>query len=351
MHGRTRAPGLFTTAMRLMAVALVGYGLLGTAAQAAGSGGAGLYREHCAVCHGDKGDGNSRAQQGLNPPPRDFTTAEAWEQLSRERMLTSVSYGRPDTAMMAFSGRLDAAQIASVVDYVRTAFMHRPTATRQDNGARLYKKHCAACHGDGGAGATWTQNSLNPPPRNFTATSPDELTAERMVTSVTHGRPGTAMMAFSGRLSEQEILAVVGFVRATFMHVTSGPAAPVGTAAVTRPDPLPRRADLKQLLPQGLIGQVEAGRLFYQENCATCHGLKGDGNGPRAGFIQPPPRNFTSRESRLTMNRPALFAAISQGKRGTVMPAWSAVLSDQQIADVAEYVFRTYITAEKKTLN
>jgi mono/diheme cytochrome c family protein len=43
------------------------------------------------------------------------------------------------------------------------------------------------------------------------------------------------------------------------------------------------------------------------------------------------------------LNRPALFTFISQGKLATEMPAWSKVLTDQEIADVAEYTFRAYI--------
>jgi mono/diheme cytochrome c family protein len=42
-------------------------------------------------------------------------------------------------------------------------------------------------------------------------------------------------------------------------------------------------------------------------------------------------------------NRPLIYATTSAGKLGTEMPAWSKVLTDQEIADVAEYVFITFI--------
>ena len=79
------------------------------------------------------------------------------------------------------------------------------------------------------------------------------------------------------------------------------------------------------------------------ENCYTCHGRRGDGRGPRASFIKPPPRNFLGERSRQTLNRPALYRAIFNGINGTVMPAWSRVLDEQQIADVAEFVFQEFI--------
>jgi mono/diheme cytochrome c family protein len=79
------------------------------------------------------------------------------------------------------------------------------------------------------------------------------------------------------------------------------------------------------------------------ENCATCHGAKGDGKGPRAYFINPKPRNFLEPASRDMFNRPALYAAVSYGKVGTEMPAWKYVLSEQEMANVAEFVFRSFI--------
>jgi mono/diheme cytochrome c family protein len=53
------------------------------------------------------------------------------------------------------------------------------------------------------------------------------------------------------------------------------------------------------------------------------------------------------------LNRPALFDAISTGKRGTVMPAWKTVLDEQQIANVAEFVFEAFVhpRADKKKLD
>ena len=96
-------------------------------------------------------------------------------------------------------------------------------------------------------------------------------------------------------------------------------------------------------LPNSLRGNAAKGGRFYAGNCSTCHGQKGDGKGPRAYFIRPKPRNLIDAASRASFNRPALYAAISMGKLGTEMPAWSKVLNEQEIADVAEYVFQQFI--------
>lgn len=312
---------------------------------------AALYQEHCAVCHGDKGDGMTRVRRGLNPPPRDFTSAVAKAELTRERMLQSVAMGRPGTAMMAFSPRLSDAQIASLVDYISNQFMAKETVAVDDAmrdraaGERIYVSNCSVCHGDEGNGAMWTQNSLNPPPRDFTATSPSELTRERMLTSVTHGRPGTAMMSFANRLASKDIERVVDFIRGTFLGrgmSTARAAQGHGALGAAVPAPIVP-ADMSLPLPKQLVGDVNWGGEFYAKNCFVCHGEKGGGDGPRAAFNRPRPRNFLADDARQTLNRPALFSAISMGKNGTVMPAWSKVLNEQEIANIAEFVFQAFI--------
>lgn len=330
---------------------------------------AALYKEHCAVCHGDSGNGQTRARSGLNPPPRDFSSQEAAVELSRERMIASVTHGRPGTAMVAFANRLSEQQIASIVDYIRSEFMPAPKKVQatggESPGKAIYTQHCAVCHGDKGNGAMWTQASLNPAPRDFTAVDATVFTRERMIQSVTHGRPGTAMMSFRKRLSPREIEAVVDYIRATFIvRGASAAGAPASvpphgshSAMPGGPEAAGQRAqapltpaDMSQPLPSGLQGDVAKGRAFYLANCAACHGAEGDGRGPRSHFIEPRPRNFLSDEARARLNRPALFEAISKGVPGSVMPAWSKVLGAQAIADVAEYVFSAYVKPDKKKL-
>jgi len=171
-----------------------------------------MYMEYCSVCHGDKGDGKSHARQGLRPPPRDFTTGDVRRQLSREHMIAVVKDGKPGTAMVGWETRLSDGQIEALVDYIRERFMpaSQEAAAGTSPGGQIYAKTCSVCHGEDGAGALWGKTSLHPPPVNFTAADrQQELPRERMIASVTHGRPGTAMTAFASQLSASEIEAVV----------------------------------------------------------------------------------------------------------------------------------------------
>ncbi|VAW84043.1 hypothetical protein MNBD_GAMMA16-1459 [hydrothermal vent metagenome] len=330
------------------------------------SQGAEIYQEYCSVCHGDQGDGMTRVRRGLNPPPRDFTSRLAKAELTRERMLTAVKQGRTNTAMMSFASRLSEEEINAVVDHVRSHFMLKEEVALDtamvllERGKNTYTANCAVCHGDDGNGAMWTKTSLNPPPRDFTTLQALEaLNRSRMITSVTHGRPDTAMMSFAKRLSTEDIGAVVDYIRTTFVGrvqtvqtpPSSGAGHRHGHAAMpssVQTSPLAVvAADMALPFANGLVGDKDAGRQFYMENCFTCHGRKGDGNGPRSNFIRPKPRNFLHADSRRSLNRPALYQAISMGKPGTVMPAWSKVLSEKQIVNVAEFVFHAFIKKDE----
>ena len=57
-----------------------------------------------------------------------------------------------------------------------------------ETGRVLYNFHCYFCHGYSGDAATLAASYLDPRPRNFRASDPDELTRESMLDSVTRGR-------------------------------------------------------------------------------------------------------------------------------------------------------------------
>ncbi|MBF0160994.1 MAG: c-type cytochrome [Magnetococcales bacterium] len=325
-------------------------------APAAPVGGAGqLYKKHCAVCHGKSGDGKSSAARGMTPPPTDFTSPEALVDLSRERMLQSVAEGRPHTAMVSWKGMLSPDEMAGVVDYIRTNLMLASRASDATQGRRLFAKKCSVCHGDRGDVAVWARGGLVPPPRDFTTDSARwELTRERMLFSVSYGRPETAMPSWLGRLSKEEIDAVVSYIRSAFMFPEGeGKASAAPEARKEKDAHAPGGAvhehdhyqseDMLLPLPNGLRGDVEWGKKFYKNNCAACHGEKGDGKGVRSDFVYPKPRDFLHPSSRHKLNRPHLFEVIGAGTRGTEMPAWSKVLTEQEIANLAEFVFQTFV--------
>ena len=92
--------------------------------------------------------------------------------------------------------------------------------------------------------------------------------------------------------------------------------------------------------PAGVLASrqaQEAGAAIYAANCAICHGISGQGNGPRREGLNPPPANLTLPPWSEPANAGQTFLAIRNGVRGTAMPSWPA-LTDQQIWDVVAYI-------------
>ncbi|MYD16063.1 MAG: c-type cytochrome [Chloroflexi bacterium] len=81
---------------------------------------------------------------------------------------------------------------------------------------------------------------------------------------------------------------------------------------------------------------INRGEALFARNCASCHGEQGAGDGPLADTLPAPPANFT-------VHVPfhpdgVLFAWITDGIRGTGMPAWSPQLSDQERWDLVNFL-------------
>lgn len=301
-----------------------------------------IYHNYCSVCHGDRGDGNSRAKGSLIPPPRDFTKAG---ELTRDAMATIITHGKPGTAMTGWNTQLTAREIDAVTDYIRNNFMQVALDPKLVRGRSLYAHNCAVCHGERGQGSP-TKIGLVPARDLSSPQARAELTRERMVNSVTNGRQNTAMAGFAGRLPADDIQAVVDYVRAALMVPTTNAISGTRAHGGRGNDPA-SNTPLQEPFASGLTGNVSRGEKLYMTTCVTCHGAKGDGKGPRAYFINPKPRNFIDPSFRASFNRPALYTAVANGRLGTEMPAWSKVLSEQEMTDVSEFVFSRFIRPAK----
>jgi mono/diheme cytochrome c family protein len=61
------------------------------------------YQTNCAVCHGDRGDGNGPAGASLNPKARNFITDNYKAGSKPEQVFKTISEGLKNTAMAGFS--------------------------------------------------------------------------------------------------------------------------------------------------------------------------------------------------------------------------------------------------------
>jgi mono/diheme cytochrome c family protein len=98
------------------------------------------------------------------------------------------------------------------------------------------------------------------------------------------------------------------------------------------------------VVPGGLAVSVSAqdnalpslaeGEQLYRENCTTCHGIEGSGDGVASQGLGPIPADLVARAEALSDE--ALFERISEGHGP--MPPWKYHMSEQQLRDVVYYL-------------
>ena len=88
---------------------------------------------------------------------------------------------------------------------------------------------------------------------------------------------------------------------------------------------------------------LENGKKVFEKNCSTCHGLRGNGDGPIAKELDPRPAVLS--DPKLTGDKETIpydnFEVINVGIANTSMKPWADVLSEAQIWDVTYYI-RTF---------
>jgi mono/diheme cytochrome c family protein len=92
------------------------------------------------------------------------------------------------------------------------------------------------------------------------------------------------------------------------------------------------------------VVRLRRGAAIYQQRCAACHGVTGDGNGVAAEYLYPRPRDyrrgvfkFTSTPYGAKPRREDLRRTIRHGAKGTSMPSF-AQLPEDELEAVLDYV-------------
>lgn len=226
---------------------------IGLAARAAGQDlgrGRELYDKWCGECHGADGKGDGPAAARMLPRPRDFTlglyqirTTPNGALPTDEDIARVIERGMPGTAMPPWGSKFNDAEIADLVDYIKTfsSFFEREAAPEPldfgkppkltdeglAEGGEFYEKiECFKCHGDAGRAdgpsAPTLQDDLDFPVRaadltkNWTFTGGG--TVEDIYRRLRTGLDGTPMPSFSdlidaGFMTEEQLWHLAQYVR------------------------------------------------------------------------------------------------------------------------------------------
>lgn len=222
--------------------------------------GATTYAKNCAMCHGEKRQGN---------PPAFPSLVNVGSRLTESEIIARIHNGKG--SMPPFP-KLQGDELKGLVHFLtsststtggtavtsqESAVPHPPTSappsTLAAGGNALFQQHCSFCHGRDAAGGE----------------SGPDLTRSKLVRSdmggnkisqiVRNGVPGTKMPAFV--FSNQEMAQITAFIHETAAKAASTPGGRRGVDV----------ADLQ-------TGNVEAGKRYFNGpgGCAKCHSATGD---------------------------------------------------------------------------
>lgn len=99
-------------------------------------------------------------------------------------------------------------------------------------------------------------------------------------------------------------------------------------------------------LPRSLSANSKI-KMMFQNDCSSCHGSLGSGDGPLAQQLNPMPTDFTDKSRALNRSILGLYDAISGGIEGTAMPSFKH-LTEKERWSLAFFVDGLAFTADEK---
>lgn len=323
-----------------------------------------IYVQRCLTCHGAAGNGLGSYGGTLIVTPANFKQ-EPFRSMPDDQWFWHVSEGVPGTVMPPWKNALSDEQRWQVIRYIQQVFsqpiMRDPDEgdpvgdyagltnpvplTRQavDDGKQIFTRECSVCHGYDGTGDGIYANGLQPPPPDFSDGSYGTLADPSYTDAdyfwrISEGLPWSAMPAWKTEYSEEDRWKLVHYIRTIFTQTEKPLEKPASGSDFNFPD-----IYKKQAMPAS--ASFDRGKQIFLKRCSNCHGLAGDGNGPKGQYLAIKPADY-----RKMVGKPIdqkldamMFAKVTFGIMGTAMPTWGEVLSVEDRWDVIKYVQQSFV--------
>jgi mono/diheme cytochrome c family protein len=206
----------------------------------------------------------------------------------------------------------------------------------------LYRLHCIECHDADGRGASARETSPGSP--DFTDPGRQGARADQELARVIWGGR-KSMPAMKGKITRADVdklvILVHGF-RGGRQRISEEHAGAESVSPVPSPDPQQantRPPDRQPVLGTGNTrsGEVPPGPVptAFQQFCARCHGISGDGTSKRSIFRSIP--DFTSRDWQEKHSESRLRISILEGK-GSAMPSFGGKIDEPGATELVAFV-------------
>jgi len=188
-------------------------------------------------------------------------------------------------------------------------------------GAQIYAQNCVVCHGPEGKGRVGANLSAT-----FGGINPKAFFEQ----IITNGVANSPMPAWGqekgGPLSKQDVTDVAAYVAGL-----TGGTEPIASAPTVAPLPITPAP--------GVVGDPSAGSVVFAQNCAVCHGTKGEG------------RIGATLQKNWSGINPAAYirSTVEKGVAGSPMPAWlntnGGPLTSKDIDNVSAFILTALKTS------
>lgn len=269
----------------------------------------------------------------LDPRPRNFRASPG---LTEAGIRTTLTRGRPGTAMKSFAGTLSLGEIGDVARFVARVFVAcDQDNTRYHTAANGWPQHRAR-YGAAFGFATGALALDTPPDRLDPAGRAGRALFRSSCVSCHDGRLGDSpglSLRLAGPMPEPAELAEAHHADAEADHAdTDAHHDEYDTPTIH--DIAPKIADPTQA--------ERRGAALYAAACAECHAADGSGQNWIGKFLKPNPPDLR-RLDPAAFDAAAFAAATLDAPEGTTMPSFAGVLSPAEATAIAAYVRRAFV--------
>lgn len=179
--------------------------------------------------------------------------------------------------------------------------------TDANRGQKIFAQNCATCHGATGGGDGVAAATLLPRPADLTAS---KISVAGLSSIIMNGLPGTSMPAWRD-MPQRDVVGLVAYLTTLPKSEAS--------VSVSAED-------------------IDSGKRLFAQQCVSCHGTSGNGNGPASGNLARCPTNFIEEQP----STQDAMKALEDGVAGTAMPPWRLQLSEVERRQLTAYVRTLY---------
>jgi cytochrome c oxidase cbb3-type subunit 3 len=251
--------------------------------------GAVLFSTTCFACHGASGEG------AAGPPLNDPVLLARDDDYFRQ----VIANGRPDRGMPTWGTVLSPVEIEDLVAYIRTWEIEVSVAMATlggdpARGEDIFTSTCVACHGPGGEGTDIAPTLVEAPILD----EPDAV-----YTTISEGRLEDGMPGWGQVLAPAEINDVIAYLS------TLGAEGAVSAAQ-----------------PEDEAEDLGAAQLLFIRQCATCHGMTGEGKDQRPSLV--------ANEYIQSNDDETVLSLIANGRADTAMEGFAPELSEEEMRQI-----------------